>query len=167
MLKPRKYSARLKKNLTMKKMKNNREHYWKRQNLGDLMLNREYQAIQRTSTQAADDQKAQYGTATAEKVAQLLYAFNIWGINKQSKSSLSMQEVVYNPEEYKQSSGRRMSSLFVPLHQDVITLRNLVQTVSSKVQTTSSADGEHEAPMKKEKETDDPRTINAFACSSY
>ncbi|KAA6381782.1 MAG: hypothetical protein EZS28_022689, partial [Streblomastix strix] len=74
---------------------------------------------------------------------------------KQPKSSLSLQEVVYNPEEYKQSSGRDMSSSFVQPHQDVPTLENLGQTESSEVQTQSSADEEHESPMIKEKRTDD------------
>ncbi|KAA6359346.1 MAG: hypothetical protein EZS28_045128, partial [Streblomastix strix] len=48
-----------------------------------------------------------------------------------------------------------MSSSFVPPHQDVPTLGNLGQTESSEVQTLSSADEQHEAPMIKEKETDD------------
>ncbi|KAA6354110.1 MAG: hypothetical protein EZS28_050363, partial [Streblomastix strix] len=88
-------------------------------------------------------------------VARILDPFNIRGVNKQSKRSLSLQEVVYNPEEYKQFSGRGMSSSFVPPHQDVPTLGNLLQTESSEVQTTNSADEMHEAQMKKEKETDD------------
>ncbi|KAA6370470.1 MAG: hypothetical protein EZS28_034003, partial [Streblomastix strix] len=47
-----------------------------------------------------------------------------------------------------------MNSSFVPPNQDVPTLGNLGQTESSEVQTQSSADEEHEAPMIKE--TDDP-----------
>ncbi|KAA6316745.1 MAG: hypothetical protein EZS28_055215, partial [Streblomastix strix] len=86
-----------------------------------------------------------------DDVARLLDPFNIGRVNKQPKSSLSLQEVVYNPEEYQQSSGRDMSSSFVPPHQDVSTLGNLVQTESSEVQTISSANGVHEAPMQKEK----------------
>ncbi|KAA6361177.1 MAG: hypothetical protein EZS28_043295, partial [Streblomastix strix] len=51
---------------------------------------------------------AQEDAANAEEVARLLDLFNIGRVNKQLKSSLSLQEVVYNPEEYKQSSGRDM-----------------------------------------------------------
>ncbi|KAA6368215.1 MAG: hypothetical protein EZS28_036258, partial [Streblomastix strix] len=58
-------------------------------------------------------------------------------------------------EKVKQSSGRDMSSSFVPPHLDVPTLGNLEQPDSSEVQTQSSADEEHEALMIKEKETDD------------
>ncbi|KAA6369892.1 MAG: hypothetical protein EZS28_034581, partial [Streblomastix strix] len=109
----------------------------------------------RIPTEVVEVQKAQQDAANAEEIARLLDPFNIGRVNKQSKSSLSLQEVVYNPEEYKQSSGRDMSSSFVPPHQDVPTLGNLGQTESSEVQTQSSADEEHEAPMIKEKETDD------------
>ncbi|KAA6392261.1 MAG: hypothetical protein EZS28_012210 [Streblomastix strix] len=109
----------------------------------------------RTPTEVVEVQKAQEDAANADEVARLLDPFNIGRVNKQPKSSLSLQEVVYNPEEYKQSSGRDMSSSFVPPHQDVPTLGNLGQTESSEVQTQSSADEEHEAPMIKEKETDD------------
>ncbi|KAA6398535.1 MAG: hypothetical protein EZS28_005944, partial [Streblomastix strix] len=110
----------------------------------------------RTPTEVVEVQKAQQDAANADEVARLLDPFNIGRVNKQPKSSLSLQEVVYNPEEYKQSSGRDMSSSFVPPHQDVPTLGNLGQTESSEVQTQSSADEEHEAPMIKERETDDP-----------
>ncbi|KAA6385608.1 MAG: hypothetical protein EZS28_018867 [Streblomastix strix] len=109
----------------------------------------------RIPTEVVEDQKAQYDAANAEEVARLLDPFNIGRVNKQSKSSLSLQDVVYNSEEYKQSSGRDMSSSLVPPHQDVPTLENLGQTESSEIQTLSSADEEHEAPMIKEKETDD------------
>ncbi|KAA6379730.1 MAG: hypothetical protein EZS28_024742, partial [Streblomastix strix] len=105
----------------------------------------------RTPTEVVDDQKAQQDVAIAEETDRLLNSFNIWRINKQPKSSLSLQEVVHNPEEYNQFSGRDMSSIFVPPHQDVPTLENLGQTESSEVLTTSSADEEHEAPMQKEK----------------
>ncbi|KAA6359778.1 MAG: hypothetical protein EZS28_044695, partial [Streblomastix strix] len=108
-----------------------------------------------TPTEVVEDQKAQEDAANAEDVARLLDPFNIWRVNKQSKSSLSLQEVVYNPEEYKQSSGRDMSSSFASPHQNVPTLGNLGQTESSEVQTQNSADEEHEAPMINEKETDD------------
>ncbi|KAA6383694.1 MAG: hypothetical protein EZS28_020779 [Streblomastix strix] len=108
-----------------------------------------------TPTEVIDDQKAQQDAANAEDVVRLLDPFNIVRVNKQSKSSLSPQEIVYNPEEYKQSFGRDMSSSFVLPYQDVPTLGNLGQTESSEVQTQSSADEEHEAPMIKEKETDD------------
>ncbi|KAA6361973.1 MAG: hypothetical protein EZS28_042500, partial [Streblomastix strix] len=108
-----------------------------------------------TPTEVVEDQKAQEDAANAEEVARLLDHFNIGRVNKQPKSSLSLQEVVYNPEEYKQSSGRDMSSSFIPPHQDVPTLGNFRQTESSGVYTMSSADEEHEAPMQKEKETDD------------
>ncbi|KAA6367853.1 MAG: hypothetical protein EZS28_036621, partial [Streblomastix strix] len=109
----------------------------------------------RTPTEVVEDQKAQKDAANAADVARLLDPFNIGRVHKQSKSSLSLQEVVYNPEEYKQSSGRDMSSSFVSPHQDVPTLRNLGQTENSEVQTLSSAVEEHETPMIKEKETDD------------
>ncbi|KAA6375880.1 MAG: hypothetical protein EZS28_028595 [Streblomastix strix] len=108
-----------------------------------------------TPTEVVEVQKAQQDASNAEDVARLLDSINIGRVNKQSKSSLSLQEVVYNPEEYKQSSGRDMSSSFVPPHQDVHTLGNLWQTESSEVQTMRSADEEHEAPMIKEKETGD------------
>ncbi|KAA6358415.1 MAG: hypothetical protein EZS28_046058, partial [Streblomastix strix] len=107
-----------------------------------------------TPTQVVEDQKAQEDAANVEEVARLLDPLNIGRINKQSKSPLSLQEVVYNPEEYKQSSGRDMSSSFVPPHQDVPTFGDLGQTESSEVQAQSSADEEHEAPMTKGKETD-------------
>ncbi|KAA6380307.1 MAG: hypothetical protein EZS28_024165 [Streblomastix strix] len=97
----------------------------------------------------------QEDAANAEDVVKLLDPFNIGGVNKQSKSSLSLQDVVCYTEEYKQSSGRDMSSSFVPPHQDVPTLRNLGQTESSEVQSQNSADEEYEVPMQKEKETDD------------
>ncbi|KAA6366754.1 MAG: hypothetical protein EZS28_037719 [Streblomastix strix] len=90
-----------------------------------------------------------------EEVARLSDPFNIGGVNKQSKSSLSLQEVVYNPEEYKQSSERDMSSSSVQPHQDVPTLGNLGQKESSEVQSLSCADELHEGPLIKEKETDD------------
>ncbi|KAA6398991.1 MAG: hypothetical protein EZS28_005477 [Streblomastix strix] len=109
----------------------------------------------RTPTEVVDDQKAQKYAANAEEVARLLDPFNIGRVNKQSKNLLSQQEVVYNSEGYKQSSGRVMSSSFVPPHQDVPTLGNLGQTESSEVQTLNSADEQHEAPMIREKETDD------------
>ncbi|KAA6354161.1 MAG: hypothetical protein EZS28_050311, partial [Streblomastix strix] len=108
-----------------------------------------------TPTEVVEVQKAQEDAANADEVARLLDPFNIGRVNKQPKSSISLQEVVYNPEEYKQSSGRDMSSSFVPPHQDVLTLGNLGQTESSEGQTQSSADEEHEAPMIKEKEADD------------
>ncbi|KAA6365061.1 MAG: hypothetical protein EZS28_039412 [Streblomastix strix] len=111
-----------------------------------------------------EDQKAQEDAANANEVTRLLDPFNIGRINKQSKSSLSLQEVVYNPEEYKQSSGRDVSSSFVPPHQDVPTLGNLGQSESSEVKTLSNADEEHEAPMIKEKETDDLQITNDFTC---
>ncbi|KAA6361870.1 MAG: hypothetical protein EZS28_042603, partial [Streblomastix strix] len=101
-----------------------------------------------------------------EEVARLLDPFKIGSVDKQSKSSLSLQEVVYHPEEYKQSSGRDMSSSFVPPHQDVPTLGNLGQTESSEVQTTSNTDEEHDVPIQEEKETDDSLTTNAFSCFS-
>ncbi|KAA6372709.1 MAG: hypothetical protein EZS28_031765 [Streblomastix strix] len=106
-------------------------------------------------TEVVEDQKAKQDAANAEEVARLLDPFNIGRVIKQSKSQLSLQEVVYNPEEYKQSSGRDMSSSFVPPHQDVPTLGNLGQMERSQVQTQSSADEQHETPMIKEKETDD------------
>ncbi|KAA6360034.1 MAG: hypothetical protein EZS28_044439, partial [Streblomastix strix] len=109
----------------------------------------------KTPTQVVEDQKAQDDAANAEEVARLLDPFNIGRVNKQSKSSLSLEEIVYSQEEYKQSSGRDMSSSFVPPHQDVPTLGNLGQTESSEVQTLSSADEQHEVSMIKEKETDD------------
>ncbi|KAA6362748.1 MAG: hypothetical protein EZS28_041725 [Streblomastix strix] len=105
-----------------------------------------------TPTEVVDDQKAQLDAANAEEVARLLDPFNIGRVSKQSKNSLSLQEVVYNSEEYKQSSGRDMNTSFVQLHQDVPTLGNLGQTESSEVQTQSSADEEHEAPMQKDKD---------------
>ncbi|KAA6356596.1 MAG: hypothetical protein EZS28_047877, partial [Streblomastix strix] len=108
-----------------------------------------------TPTEVVEDQKAQEDAANVEDIARLLDPFNIGRVNKQSKSSLSLQEVVYNPEEYKQSFGRDVSSSFVPPYQDVPTLGNLEQTESSEVQTQSSTNEEHEAPMIKEKETDD------------
>ncbi|KAA6390692.1 MAG: hypothetical protein EZS28_013778 [Streblomastix strix] len=109
----------------------------------------------RTPTEVVEVQKAQQDVTNAEEVARLLDPFNIGRVNKQSKSSLSLQEVVYNPEEYKQSPERDMSSSIVSPHQDVPTLGNLGQTESSEVQTLSSADEEHEAPMIKENETED------------
>ncbi|KAA6380314.1 MAG: hypothetical protein EZS28_024160 [Streblomastix strix] len=109
----------------------------------------------RTPTEVMEVQKAQLDATNAEEVAPLLDPFNIGRVNKQPKSSLSLQEVVYNPEEYKQSSGRDMSSSFVPPYQDVPTTGNLGQTESSKFQTQSSADEEHETPMIKGKETVD------------
>ncbi|KAA6384048.1 MAG: hypothetical protein EZS28_020423, partial [Streblomastix strix] len=109
----------------------------------------------RTLTEVVEDQRAREDAANVEEVARLLDPFNIGRVNKQPKSTLSMQEVVYNPEEYKQSPGRDMSSSFVPPHQDVPTVGNLGQTESSEVQTQSSADEQHEAPMIKGKETDD------------
>ncbi|KAA6313349.1 MAG: hypothetical protein EZS28_055768, partial [Streblomastix strix] len=109
----------------------------------------------RTPTEVVDVQKAHDDASIGEEVARLLDPFNIGRVNKQSKSSLSLQEVVYKLEEYKQSSGRDMSSSFVPPHQDDPTLGNLGQTESSEVQTQSGADEEHETPMIKEKETDD------------
>ncbi|KAA6403728.1 MAG: hypothetical protein EZS28_000747 [Streblomastix strix] len=107
----------------------------------------------RTPTEVVEVQKAQQDAATAEEVARLLYPFNIGRVNKQPQSSLSLQEVVYNSEENKQSSRRDMSSSFVSPYYDVPTLGNLGQTESSVVQTQSSTDEEHEAPMQKEKET--------------
>ncbi|KAA6380436.1 MAG: hypothetical protein EZS28_024038 [Streblomastix strix] len=62
----------------------------------------------RIPTELVDDQKAQLDAASAEEVAGLLDSFNIERVNKQSKSLLSLQEVVYNPEEYKQFSGRNI-----------------------------------------------------------
>ncbi|KAA6382866.1 MAG: hypothetical protein EZS28_021606, partial [Streblomastix strix] len=109
----------------------------------------------RTPTEVIDDQKAQQDAANAEEVALLLGPFNVVRVNKQSKSSLSPQEVVYNLQEQKQSSGRDMSSSFFLPNQDVPTLGNLGQTESSEVQTQSSADEEHEAQMIKQKENDD------------
>ncbi|KAA6369443.1 MAG: hypothetical protein EZS28_035029 [Streblomastix strix] len=94
-------------------------------------------------------------TVAEEEKALFQDQFNIERVNKQSKSSLSLQEVVYNSEEYKQSSGRDMSSSFVPPHQDVSTLGNLEQMESYEVQMISSADREHEAPIQQEKKTDD------------
>ncbi|KAA6370179.1 MAG: hypothetical protein EZS28_034294, partial [Streblomastix strix] len=120
----------------------------------------------RTPIEVVEVQKAQQDAANAEEVARLLDPFNFKRVNKQSKSSLSLFEVFYNPEEYKQSSRKDMSSSFVPPHQDVPTLGNLGQTESSEVYTQSIDDEQHEAPMIKEKETDDSRTINAFARSS-
>ncbi|KAA6398223.1 MAG: hypothetical protein EZS28_006247 [Streblomastix strix] len=120
----------------------------------------------RTPTQVVVNQKAQQDAAIAAEVARLLDPFNIGRVNKQSKSSLSLQEVVNNPEEYKHSSGREMSSSFVPPHQDVPTLGNLGQSESYEVQTMSSADEEHEALLQNEKETDDSGTTNALICSS-
>ncbi|KAA6379263.1 MAG: hypothetical protein EZS28_025212, partial [Streblomastix strix] len=109
----------------------------------------------RNPTEVVEVQKAQFDAANAEEVARLLDPFNIGRVSKQPKSSLSLQEVVYNPEQYKQSSGRDMSSSFVLPHQDVPALGNLGQAESSEVYTLSSAEEEHEAPMIKEKETDD------------
>ncbi|KAA6389906.1 MAG: hypothetical protein EZS28_014568 [Streblomastix strix] len=109
----------------------------------------------RTPTQVVEDQNAQEDAANAEDVTRFLDPFDIGRVNKQSKSSLSLQEVVHNPEEYIHSSGRDMSSSFVSTHQEVPTLGNLGQTESSEVQTLISADEEHEAPTIKEKETDD------------
>ncbi|KAA6384508.1 MAG: hypothetical protein EZS28_019966, partial [Streblomastix strix] len=108
-----------------------------------------------TPTEVVDDQKAQQDATNAEEEAQHVDLFNIEGVNKQSKSSLSLQEVIYNPEEYNQCSGRNISSSFVLPHQDVPTLGNLRHAESSEVQITISADEEHEAPMIKQKETDD------------
>ncbi|KAA6362969.1 MAG: hypothetical protein EZS28_041504, partial [Streblomastix strix] len=85
-----------------------------------------------TPTELMDNQKAQLDAVNAEEVARFLDSFNIGRINKQSKISLSLQEVVYNPEQYKQSSGRDMSSSFVSAHQDVPTIGNLGQTKSSE-----------------------------------
>ncbi|KAA6359240.1 MAG: hypothetical protein EZS28_045233, partial [Streblomastix strix] len=109
----------------------------------------------RTPTDVVDEQNVQQDATNAEDIARLLDRFNIERFNKQSKSSLSLQVVIYNPEEYKQFSGRDMSSSFVSPYQDVPTLRNLGQMESSEVQTSSNTDGEHEVPMQKEKETDD------------
>ncbi|KAA6394389.1 MAG: hypothetical protein EZS28_010086 [Streblomastix strix] len=108
-----------------------------------------------TSTEVVDNQKDQSDAANAEDVTRLLDLFSIGRFSKQSKSSLSLQRVVYTPKEYKQSSGRDMSSSFVPPHQEVPTLVNLGQTESSEVQSQCSADEEHEAPKQNEKETDD------------
>ncbi|KAA6401075.1 MAG: hypothetical protein EZS28_003396 [Streblomastix strix] len=101
-----------------------------------------------------DGQKAQQDAANVEDVAQLQDPFIIVRVNKQSNNSLSLQDVVYNPEEYKQSSGRDMSSSFVPPYKNVPILGNLGQKESSEVQIISCTDGEHEAPMQKKK-TDD------------
>ncbi|KAA6370796.1 MAG: hypothetical protein EZS28_033676 [Streblomastix strix] len=109
----------------------------------------------RTPTELVYDQRAQEDAANVEDVAYLLDPINIGRVNKQPKSSQSLQEVVYNPEEYKQFSGRDLSFSFVPPNQDVPTLGNLGQTESSEVQTYSSANEEHETPMQEEKETDD------------
>ncbi|KAA6390269.1 MAG: hypothetical protein EZS28_014200 [Streblomastix strix] len=108
-----------------------------------------------TPIQVVDNQKAQQEAANAEEVAWLLDYFNIWRVNKQSKSSLSLQNVVYNLRQYKQSSGRDMIPSFVPPYQDFPILCNLRQTESQEVLTMSRADEKHEAPMQKEKETDD------------
>ncbi|KAA6397162.1 MAG: hypothetical protein EZS28_007313 [Streblomastix strix] len=105
--------------------------------------------------EVVDHQKAQQNAANTEEVARLLDSFNTGRVNKQLKSSISLQEVVYNPEKYKQSSGSDMRSSFVPPHQDVPTLGNLGRTESSEVYQTNSADEEHEALMQKEKVTDD------------
>ncbi|KAA6387649.1 MAG: hypothetical protein EZS28_016820 [Streblomastix strix] len=50
---------------------------------------------------------------------------------------------------------KKMSSSFVLSHQNVPTFRNFWQMESSKVQTTSGADEEHETPMQNENEIDD------------
>ncbi|KAA6368632.1 MAG: hypothetical protein EZS28_035841, partial [Streblomastix strix] len=109
----------------------------------------------RTPTEVVEVQKAQQDAANAEEVARLLDPFNIGRVNKQSKSSLSLQRVVYTPKEYKQSSGSDMKSSFVLSYYYVPTFGNLGQAESSQVQTQSCTDEENEAPMQKEKETDD------------
>ncbi|KAA6367816.1 MAG: hypothetical protein EZS28_036657, partial [Streblomastix strix] len=108
------------------------------------MLNAQREHCFETPTEVVDEQKAQQDAANAEKVARLLDPSNIMRVNQHSKSSLSLQVVVYNPEDYKQSSGRDLSSSFVPPHQDVPTLGNLGRTQSSEVQITSSAEEELE-----------------------
>ncbi|KAA6386557.1 MAG: hypothetical protein EZS28_017913 [Streblomastix strix] len=108
-----------------------------------------------TPTEVLDDQKAQQDAANAEDIARYLDIFNNERVSKQSKCSLSLQEVVYNLEEYKQSSGRDMNFSFVPQHQDDPTLGNFGHTVSNEVQTTIRADEEHESPTQKEKDADD------------
>ncbi|KAA6395839.1 MAG: hypothetical protein EZS28_008639 [Streblomastix strix] len=97
------------------------------------------------------DQKAQQDAVNAEDVAQIQDPFIIMRFNKQSNNSLSLQDVVCNPKEYKQSYGRDMVSSFVPPHKNVPILGNLGQTESQEVQIMSSTDGEHEAPMQKVK----------------
>ncbi|KAA6375179.1 MAG: hypothetical protein EZS28_029296 [Streblomastix strix] len=92
---------------------------------------------------------------TTDEVARLLDSFNIGRFNKQLKSSPSLQVEVYNPEEYNQYFGTDMSSSFVLPHQDIPILTNSRQTESCEIQTMRSAEEEHEAPMQKEKETDD------------
>ncbi|KAA6396031.1 MAG: hypothetical protein EZS28_008450 [Streblomastix strix] len=73
----------------------------------------------KTATEVVDDQMAHQDAANAEVVPRLLDSFNNGRVNKQSKSSLSLQVVVYNQKEQKQYSGRDMSSSFVLPHQDV------------------------------------------------
>ncbi|KAA6368763.1 MAG: hypothetical protein EZS28_035710, partial [Streblomastix strix] len=93
-LKPEKYMARSKKSSKMRKTKNKRERYQRRQNMRDPKSNSEYQIM--TPTKVVEDKKAQQDAAKAENITLLLDPFNFGRINKQSKSSLSLQEVVYN-----------------------------------------------------------------------
>ncbi|KAA6401381.1 MAG: hypothetical protein EZS28_003092 [Streblomastix strix] len=72
-----------------------------------------------TPTEVMEVQKAHQGAANAEDVARLLDPFNIWKVNKQSKSVLFLKEVAFNPKDYKQSSERDKGSSFVPSHLDV------------------------------------------------
>ncbi|KAA6396728.1 MAG: hypothetical protein EZS28_007741 [Streblomastix strix] len=75
-----------------------------------------------TPTEPVGDQNAKQDAAKVEELTQILYPFNTGRIIKQSKRSLSLQKEVYNPDEYKQFSGRDIGSTFVPPRENVHTL---------------------------------------------
>ncbi|KAA6374448.1 MAG: hypothetical protein EZS28_030024 [Streblomastix strix] len=92
-----------------------------------------------TPTEVVDDQKAQYDAANAEKVARLLDPFNIWRVNKQSKSLLFLKEVAFNLKEYKQSSERDEGSSFVPSHLNIPPIAIRIKRRAQKVSPLAGA----------------------------